>query len=257
MRVVSSNIRFDNPADGAWAWPNRKELLADVLLKLEPDVIATQEGWGRQVRELVSLLPGFRIVDEHRDWIEARMYPCILVKEDHVDVRDSGDSWLSATPQVPESISFGSYFPRLLTWAVLRDRRTEKSLVFANMHLDNGPKQARIEQAKVAGRELNAARPENVPVIIAGDFNAPPDGEVRQVFMEHLPQLEDPWTKLGKAEEGSFHGFGQHLDDNIARIDWILLDKRLRCHDIRLDKSCRGALTPSDHYPVVCDFDCP
>ena len=43
LRVLTCNLRYDNPADGANAWPSRRDWLAEVVRGVAPDVVGFQE----------------------------------------------------------------------------------------------------------------------------------------------------------------------------------------------------------------------
>ena len=216
--LISSNIRYDNPADGGHAWPHRREGLATILRDHQPLVIATQEGRQPQLLDLAGLLPHHDLVDGHRPWIEERMYPCLFVRNG-TKVTASGDIWLSETPEVPGSTGFGSTFPRLCTWARLLVG--EQTLVCVSAHLDHLRAETRAHQANVMGHQLAALlRPED-RLVLMGDFNEGVDGPARSNLLRKLPSLVDPWLTLGRPEEVSHHRFdGEH--ENGARIDWIL-----------------------------------
>src|SRR5262245_28013862 len=113
FRIATCNIRYDSPEDGQHAWVARRPVLAQVLKGLAPDILGTQEGREKQIRELQKSLLPMALVDGHRTWIEERMYPSLMFNHSRMGVIDSGDIWLSETPEVPGSISFGSSWPKL------------------------------------------------------------------------------------------------------------------------------------------------
>jgi endonuclease/exonuclease/phosphatase family metal-dependent hydrolase len=152
--LISSNIRFDNPADGVNAWPHRRSLLSEILLKHSPDIIATQEGRYSQLVDFNELLRDFEIVDHHRSWIKERMYPTFFIRKNTFELIKSEDLWLSETPHVAGSASFGSAFPRLLTWMKIQPKDTDKNLIVVNTHLDHVKSETRLEQVKVLGKEI-------------------------------------------------------------------------------------------------------
>src|SRR2546423_12609173 len=43
LRVMTFNIRYDNPADGVNAWPNRKDWVASLIRFHAADVVGVQE----------------------------------------------------------------------------------------------------------------------------------------------------------------------------------------------------------------------
>jgi endonuclease/exonuclease/phosphatase family metal-dependent hydrolase len=246
--LVTVNIRFDNPNDGENRWANRRSALSALLRRLEPELIATQEGWHRQIEDLDADLPDHRLVDGHRDWIEDRMYPCIFYRESRVRLLESGDVWLSETPDAPGSSSFGSSFPRLATWA--RVAVDSDRYLVANMHLDNSTDLVRRSQSHVASTVLADRRNERDYLILMGDFNEAPGGGVANALGE-LGEVYDPWIESDLPDRGSYHAFaGESFEYD--RIDWILLDRRLGFESIELDCSEIDGRYPSDHFPVVC-----
>jgi endonuclease/exonuclease/phosphatase family metal-dependent hydrolase len=251
--LVSSNIRFDNPADGANAWPHRRTILAETILKHFPQVIATQEGRFNQLKDFEELLKDYEIVDQHRSWIKERMYPTFFVRKDAFELLQSEDLWLSETPMVAGSISFDSAFPRLMTWMKIQPKNSESNLLFVNTHLDHVKAQTRHHQIKVLTDEVRRLKNKTNKLIIMGDFNDSPGSDVRRILMEAFPELCDSWKAFNQVEETSHHAFSGECQ-NGSRIDWILVDQDLKLESCFLDKSTVNGKYPSDHFPVVCDI---
>ncbi len=249
--LISSNIRFDNPADGANSWPHRRSILAETLLAHAPDVIATQEGRFAQLKDFETLLPGYQIVDHHRSWIKERMYPTFFIRKDTFEILKSEDLWLSETPEVAGSASFGSTFPRLMTALRLQPKGSELNLVFVNTHLDHVKSQTRAAQARVLMGEVCKHLSPPAVLVVMGDFNDSPSSEVRTIVMEAFPNLIDTWGACNVLEETSHHAFRGECQSG-ARIDWILADKSLTVESCILDKRTIDGRYPSDHFPVVC-----
>ena len=248
FNVISSNIRFDNPADGAHSWKARREILASTLNNFLPDVVGTQEGWEPQLRDLESRLKGLAIIDENREWIDDRMYPTLYFNPLKFQLINSGDIWLSETPYIAATKSFGSAFPRLCTWAVLKENTGGREFFFVNAHLDHLESSTRKEQIKVLINEVSKVRG-NLPIVMTGDFNESPFESVRKEIEESDLNLVDPWITLAREEVESHHSFkGQ--DKNGSRIDWILISDDLNCSDIQLFQKSIDGIFPSDHFPV-------
>lgn len=249
--LISSNIRFDNPSDGDNAWPRRKLVLTETLLAHSPDVIATQEGRFSQLKEFESLLGDYEIIDHHRSWIKERMYPTFFVKRGVLDVVRSDDWWLSSTPEIAGSLSFGSAFPRLMTWMRVHPRESEKRLLVVNTHLDHLRRETRLEQIKVLVNEIWRLKEPGCKLVIMGDFNDAPESEVRSTLTQKFPELQDSWPLFNKTEETSHHRFDGN-EEKGTRIDWILVDKSITVQECFLDKRTINGYYPSDHFPVVC-----
>lgn len=249
--LISCNIRFDNPADGQNSWSNRRDFLAQTLLKHSPDIISTQEGRFLQLGELNDSLKDFEIIDQHRSWIGERMYPTIYVRNGKFEYLSSGDVWLSETPDVAGSISFESSFPRLMTWSKLQIKNSEQKILVINTHLDHVKPETRQQQIKVLGQEVLKIWDKQSALIIMGDFNDSPESSVRKILLELFPGLQDAWKMFNAKEESSHHAFKGEIP-NGSRIDWILLDERAQVMSCHMDKSVVNGLYPTDHFPVIC-----
>lgn len=254
MKLISANIRFDNPKDLKHNWAGRRTLMAKCLNKFSPDLLGTQEGRMDQLKDLEGLLVNLKMEDKNRNWILERMYPTIFYNPKTVSIIDSGDIWLSKTPTIEGSIDFNSTFPRLFTW--IKAEISGTKFFMANIHLDHGTSATRISQAQVLVEETKRLNKEKLPIIIMGDFNEGPSLEVRSIILKAFPNIYDPWEKLGLKEEGSHHKFQGHLK-GAQRIDWILCNKAFFCQSITLDKTHEGTLYPSDHFPVLAVISTP
>ncbi len=251
INLTSANIRFENPADGANDWPKRRDFLADILNRQNLDLLGTQEGRAPQLRNLESLLINLSLSDQHRDWIEERMYPCIFFNPKTIEIKDSGDIWLSKTPYEAGTKDFDSAFPRLCTWIKAQHTPTNHCFFYVNCHLDHVKEETRIEQARVLCEEVLKINIENLPLLITGDFNASPQGEVRGVLNSLLNTIQDPWLNFNLPEETSFHKFdGIDPTGEATRIDWLLHTQELACKKIELIKESRNGQFPSDHFFV-------
>ncbi|MBT7609884.1 MAG: endonuclease/exonuclease/phosphatase family protein [Bacteriovoracaceae bacterium] len=251
IKVTSANIRFQNEQDGANDWPHRRILMSNILMDFRPNFLGTQEGREPQLRNLCELLPGYVLIDSHRDWIAERMYPCIFIRPDVTERINSGDIWLSKTPNVPASKSFDSAFPRLCTWLHGKDKLSNKEFLFVVTHLDHKKEETRIEQAKVLSQEILKINP-CLPLILIGDFNTNPQSKVHEILTKDL-NVKDHWLEKKIPEETSHHKF---TGSNPAgsRIDWMLVSDKFYCEEVYLDKTNRDGIYPSDHFPLMGKF---
>lgn len=244
--VITSNIRFDNPDDNMNEWKNRKSLLAKILKSHSPLVIATQEGRKPQLKELEHLLQ-MNLIDTHRQWIKERMYPCLFLDSSLISL-ESGDIWLSETPNIAGTKSFESMFPRLCTWTRLKN----PEIYIANMHLDHKEESTRVMQIEVFIQEFKKIYKNNLPCIIMGDFNTDPNSQVRKILQNSFLNLKDPWVNFYSREKSSHHAFSGK--DIGSRIDWILSSPELTCSNLQMETRNEHPIYPSDHYPIVASF---
>ena len=248
LKMISSNIRYENTNDGVHSWKNRKPLIQNIITEFSPDILATQEGLQSQIQSLAEGIP-LKLVSDHRSWISERMYPCLYVKEENIDINDSGDIWLSETPHISGSISFKSSFPRLCTWSRISHKKNKQQYLIINTHLDHVLEETRVQQIQVLIHEIQNINKMNLPLILMGDFNDSPKSLVQKKIFETL-NLKDPWLEENLPEETSHHSFlGEKATGD--RIDWILVPKTFSIKEIKFEKKCFNNIYPSDHYPLL------
>ncbi|MBT6325190.1 MAG: endonuclease/exonuclease/phosphatase family protein [Bdellovibrionales bacterium] len=248
IKLITSNIRFSNKTDGNHCWQNRLPILSKLINDFSPLILGTQEGKQVQINEFALTLTDLTLIDKHRNWLEERMYPALFINTSFLEVIESGDIWLSATPHIAGSISFQSAFPRLCTWAKLKVKAKNQEILVCNTHLDHVYETTREQQISVLIDQLQLVNKSNLPIILMGDFNEGPNGKVRSQINSKLPNLIDPWDAV---ESGSHHKFDGN-NKNSLRIDWILIDKIFKKEKIYLEQSHENNIYPSDHFPVKC-----
>ncbi len=247
IKIMSSNIRFQNSKDANNDWPHRKKILVDIINKYDPDILCTQEGRRPQLLDLNSLLSQ-NIVDGHRAFISERMYPTIY-KTNLINKIASNDIWLSKTPYQAGSLNFNSSFPRLATF--LKFSHAGKEFFLVNTHLDHVLDETRNDQIQVLVKEIKKYI-RNEYLVFCGDFNSNPKSFVYSYLLNSF-DLYDPWYNFYFTEETTHHPFTGYNPSG-SRIDWILLDKRLKADKFELVKDNQFGKYPSDHFPIFCEF---
>lgn len=249
LRVMTFNVRLPVASDGPDRWEARRDLMAEVLRQEQPDLVGTQELWKIQGDHLAAALPDYAWFGQGRRGGHADEHMGVFYRRDRLRVIEAGDFWLSETPEVPGSITWGHLFPRMVTWAVFEDRAGRRFCLY-NTHFPyrEGDEDARVRAARLILQRLGAL-PAGLPVILMGDFNTAPDGPTHAVL---AGALHDAWTQAprrdGPAE--TFHGFTGRAD---RRIDWIFV-RGLRAASVRTVITQRDGRYPSDHFPVVAEL---
>lgn len=251
LRVMTFNIRLPTDQDGENRWEARRDLVVEMLRAENPDVIGTQELYERQADELVARLPVYTWFGEGRNGGKDDEHMGVFYRKDRLRVRESGNFWLSDSPDVPGSRSWGNLYPRMVTWARFERIADGATFTFYNTHL---PYRDVDEDARIRAAELILARlkqlPRNEIVILMGDFNAPPES---RVYTTLTGTFTDAWTASPKRSgpEGTLHRFTGQPEQ---RIDWILFRglKPLSAKTVTMSRERRY---PSDHFPVVVEFE--
>ena len=149
MLVMTFNLRFANPTDGANEWQFRKDLVVDLIRRHAPDLLATQEGTVPMLRFLEAQLAEYLPLTAHRQVDETCQYPTSFYRAGRFVVKESGEFWLSQTPEVHRSLSWGSAYPRLATFGLFQAAGQTGPFYFINTHLDNISARARLEGARI------------------------------------------------------------------------------------------------------------
>lgn len=258
LRVLSFNVRYDNPADGPNAWPHRAERVAGLIRFHAPDVAGLQEALVHQVNELAERLDGYGWVGVGRDdGAEEGEFSPIFYRVERLRLVEHGTWWLSETPHVPGSRGWDAALPRIATWAVFEDREGGPELLVVNAHFDHRGEAARRESARLVRAKL-AERAEGRPAILTGDLNAEPGSAPLRVLTGCGPSsrcLRDARVVAARryGPEGTYYGFAV-TGDTGPRIDYVLgtVDLQVVRHAHLTDSE--AGFYPSDHLPVLADF---
>ena len=168
LSVMTFNMRYDNPEDGADNWRFRRERIAGLIRSEAVDLLGTQEVLANQFDDLQALLPGYRAVGVGReDGARAGEFNAVFFRSDRFELLDSGVFWLSEEPETPGSKGWDGACERLATWTVLRDK-SGRELLFINTHLDHVGEQARREGVALLLRRIETLR-DGRPVILTGE----------------------------------------------------------------------------------------
>jgi endonuclease/exonuclease/phosphatase family metal-dependent hydrolase len=258
LRVMTFNIRYDNPADGEDAWPNRRAKAASMIRFHGADVVGLQEALRNQIVDLETALPQFGWFGTGRSAERDGEHCAVFFRRERLEVLAESTIWLSETPEFAGSRGWDAALPRVVTWGKLRDRRTGAVFHLFNTHFDHRGEGARRESARLLLRKVaEIAGPEG-PVVVSGDLNTTPESEPyriltmgdgrRGTLVDALHASSCPhhgptssWNAFKAIEPG-------------RRIDFILVRPPVgvRQHGI-LSDTFDGRF-PSDHLPVIAEI---
>src|SRR5690606_23875344 len=176
IRVASYNLRMDTPQDSLNAWPHRKENVKALIRYHDFDIIGTQEGFIHQLKGILEL-PEYAYFGAGRDdGKQAGEHSAIIYKKDRFHLVDSGNFWLSETPEKPGLGWDATCCNRICSWAKFTDRVTGKAFYVFNVHFDHQGVAARQESGKLMVAKIKDIA-KDAPVICTGDFNSTPETE--------------------------------------------------------------------------------
>ena len=259
VRVMSFNIRFGTADDGDNHWNVRKEFLVETIKAFDPDLLGTQETLGFQREFLAEKLDQYESLGVGRvDGRENGEMMALYYRINRFTKLASGHFWLSDTPEIPGSKSWGSSLPRMVTWVKLRDQKSvhAKPVAFFNTHFDHLGVNARFESARLLRRQILTLG-KDCSIIVTGDFNTGEGGRPYQSLFDRTEDQDSPVIDTYRrvhprreAIEGTFSGFVPTANSG-ARIDWIAVSRDWQVVQADIVRTGRNGRTPSDHFPVV------
>ncbi|GCC50802.1 endonuclease [Chryseotalea sanaruensis] len=251
LKVMTYNIRLNTTSDGVNSWPNRKEKVATLIKKINPDAFGVQEALHDQMQDLLKALPDYTFVGVGRDdGKEKGEYTAIFYKKSKLKVLKSDSFWLSETPTVPGSKGWDAAITRMVTHAHFKDFDSNMDFLMVTTHFDHVGKQARLMSASyIEGWITGNSAPKNRPAILCGDFNFQPDEEPYASLVKSTnPRLIDARPVADK--NGTFCGFEKDKMECVI-IDYIFHTPNITIENFEVIQENDGQYYPSDHLPVV------
>jgi len=251
LDLMTYNLRYA-AATGANNWPTRRPLMRELLRQERPDVFGTQEGVYPQLKDLASDLPDYQWIGLGRDGGSKGEFMAVFYRRDRLEPLEYNHFWLSDTPEVMGSTSWGNTNRRMVTWVRFEDLETHRIFHFWNTHFDHQIEDARQKAAALV-RERIGKVSESIPLVLVGDFNSLSGKSRSYEMLTQDAGLKDSWhvaARRTNEDANSFNDF-RPLRRESQRIDWILLRGAAQVHHAGVVTTQQGAQWPSDHCPVT------
>lgn len=251
--IMTYNIRL-SADDGANKWSNRS---ADNLKMLEyysPDLIGMQEACPDQLADLDANLTDYGRVGVGRDDGKKKGEHCpIFYNKKRFVLIKSGNFALSTTPTVYGVKGWDAAYPRIATWAILKDRKTGRKIAYFNTHLDNEGTVARREGIKLVLEKAKKLAP-NLPLLVSGDFNCTdvtgPFDILNAAGLKSIYQL----SPVVYGPKWSYHDYGRAKPEELELLDYVFVSKAFDVKRARVIQDKPEGHYLSDHYPVIAQI---
>lgn len=249
LNVATYNIRVESPADVDNPWSSRVYLITDMVKKYNFDIFGTQEVNDNQLADLTKSLPTYYNLGAGRDDGFKGEHASIFFKKEKYTLLGSGDFWLSETPGLPGK-GWDAQFPRVCTWAFLKEKSTGAKFYFFNVHLDNIGSESRKQGVALILAKVKKTVGD-FPVILTGDFNADQLSEpylalnTSGSFKDAFTLAENPINPKGT----TFNNFDPKINST-SRIDHIFLSSHFKVTKYEVLVDSYNGKYPSDHFPV-------
>lgn len=253
VRALSFNVRYINTQDlGGKMWTARRDAVAELIKKDASDFVGTQEAFRPMLDDIRAQVPNYGEIGVGReDGKQKGEYSAILYREATWTMETSGTFWLSDTPEVIASSTWGNKVTRICTWGRFKHKSSGRELFVFNAHFDHESQPSR-EKAAVLILQRIRDRGSNAPFVFMGDLNATPENPAIAVLQKGPPALKDAWLSLHKdktaAQSGTFHAFSGRQDG--AHIDYIFAPAEITPVEAAILHDAKDGNFPSDHFPV-------
>jgi len=258
IKVMSFNIRYDEPDDADNNWKYRKDNAAKVILFNDADVIGMQEVLHSQLQDLRNRLPEYNYIGVARDdGKEDGEYVPLFFKANRFEEINSGTFWLNENPEVCEK-GWDAVCKRIVSWAILKDKTSNIEFAVFNTHFDHRGTEARKQSAILLRKKIAGIAGER-PIMVTGDFNSTPESDVIKRILEDDGKntLKDSRriAKIVYNASWTSNSLGRTPIENRRIIDYIFVNNK--CNVLR-----HGVLTEmingfylSDHCPVLTQIE--
>lgn len=258
LRVMTFNIRYNNPRDGQNAWPARRDWVAEIVRERRVDLVGMQEAQAGQIADLEERLPGYDWYGVGRDdGKRGGEHTPIFYRKDRLERFDQGAFWLSEQPDQPGSKSWDTAITRVTVWAKFKDRQTGRTFFAFNTHFDHLGQDARRQSALLMMRKIPQIAGD-APVVLTGDFNCRPDSPPYQALTaapsDDAFRLHDARSQSQAAPQGpnsTWNGFTRIVPGQI--IDYVFVTPNLRVASHTTIDDSRDGRFPSDHLPILVE----
>jgi endonuclease/exonuclease/phosphatase family metal-dependent hydrolase len=188
----------------------------------------------------------------------------IFVRRERFSVVESSTSWISRQPQKPNSILVGTWLPRIVHRAKLKDLSGDNQhLTVFNAHLDWWMP-AHRRSGQIVANLLNSCY-DGAPQVVMGDFNATQDSILYCTLQEqaaahdaasHEATLHDAWHEAieQSGPDETYHG-GNGKGSFPGRVDHILFRPHARVQRAVTIEHHDAEIYASDHFPLMAHLE--
>lgn len=256
LRVMTWNVwwRFGP------MWVARHEAIAQTLRAVSPDIVALQEVWGTRATNQVSALGAE--LGMHAEYAGPSYPPATDVRR---DPRDAGvevgigllSRWQITGWRAVRMPARHRSFDPVAAVATIAHPAAPLHVIVGCLEYDAAYNDDRLAQATLlAELATSPACDGPLPVIVAGDLNAPPDSPVLRPLSDVLTDAwtagaGDPTIATAPAEAGpELRG---------RRIDHVFFRPGMFNHPVAVTETSTAGdrvdgIVPSDHRAVVCSL---
>ncbi len=252
-RVITYNIKFDNPRDSLNNWDHRKDDMSAFFRYYAPDIFGIQEGLIHQLEYLDSQLTDYARIGVGRDdGKEKGEFSAIFFKKAKYDVSGASTFWLSPTPE-KISVGWDAAMERISTYGILEKKEDGTKLLVFNTHFDHIGAEARLQSVKLILSKMEELNTQDLPILVMGDFNLEPSSEPIQEMKISLKDAGEIAKNGIYGPKGTFTGFDEKSRVD-RRIDYLFISSGSVLNYRHMDDRRKDGGFISDHLPVMAEI---
>lgn len=253
LNVMTFNIRLALDSDKENSWEYRKAEAIQLLNYYEPDIFGVQEAVPQQMTDIKTGLKNYDFVGVGRDdGKNTGEYSALFYDTEKLKVLRSGTFWLSETPAVP-SKGWDAAYNRICTYALFKMKKGGKKFWAFNTHFDHVGNVARAKSAELILEKIKALNPQNLPLVLTGDFNLTEESAPIKLISRDLINTYYESEKKPYGPKGTFTAFDINKIPT-ERIDYIFVKKFATKSYRTINDRRENLLYPSDHFPIIIEL---
>ena len=258
LRMMTFNIRFNEPKDGLDNWRFRRDDVAELFRAQRIDLAGLQEALRDQIDDLAKRLPQFAWYGVGRDDGKSKgEFSPIFFRKDRFALVLKGTFWLSDQPEKVGSKGWDAALPRVASWVKLRDKSTGVQWTVFNAHFDHRGERAREASAALLVKKMPEIARDSL-IVLLGDFNETTKASFYRVLTEgdaatrfKLADAKVVSTTPHAGLDTTWNGFKSAVPGQ--QIDHIFVGPKIEVRSHQIRDTRRGERFLSDHFPVIAD----
>ena len=247
IRIMSFNIRCSDV--GVQTAESRYPLVSETILKGAPDSVGLQEAtpeWMDYLKDALS--DKYDCVGIPRE--DEGEYSSIFYRKDKYTVAESGNFWLSETPE-KESKGWDAVCYRICTWAVLENKETKEKYVHVNTHLDHIGVLARRNGVELMLEHLKNYN--DIPAVFTADMNILEGEENYLQFVNSGFMYDTKYKAENSMSYLTYHDVHPSEQEK-SIIDYVMINNKFSADTYRVVTAGIDEKYVSDHFPIYADL---
>ena len=245
VSVMSFNIRGEIETDGTNSWSMRYVAVAMMLEDTSADLVCFQELTYDQIKYFQDILTKNKWIGVGRDdGKKSGEYTSFMYNTKKLSVGRSGTFWLSDTPDKVSS-GWGADHPCTAVWAVFKEKKSGKSFLAVNTHIDVDDPEYRKQALDLILQRIDAVNTGKLPVVLTGGFNMEDDDQNMSAVKARLQNARI--AAFNTDDVRTYHNYGKVSQ----KIDHIYFGGFSSCQEFKtITSRYNNRAYVSDHNPI-------